>query len=71
MGSRCAEAENDLPILKTALIARKLRLVFPHEGDPISAAQGIHEAGLPCPPACVFIPRARVELLLEPAPFDA
>ena len=45
MGSGCAEAENDLPILKTALIARKLRLVFPHEGDPISAAQGIHEAG--------------------------
>ena len=55
-----------MPILETALIARKLRPVFPpHEGDPISAAQGIHEAGFLCPPACAFIRRDRVELLKE------
>jgi len=42
-----------------------------HEGDPISAAQGIHETGFLCPPASPFIFRDRVELLLEPTPFDA
>jgi len=58
-----------LPIRETALIARKLRLVFlSHEGDPISADQGIHEAGFLRPPACAFIQSERVELLLEPAP---
>jgi hypothetical protein len=61
-----------LPILETALIARKLRPVFSsHEGDPISAAQGIHETGFLCPPACAFFLCDRVELLLEPAPVDA
>jgi hypothetical protein len=61
-----------LPILETALIARKLRLVFPsHERDPIATAQGIREAGFLGPPTCAFILRDRVELLLEPAPFDA
>jgi hypothetical protein len=61
-----------LPIRKTALIARKLRQVFSsHEGYSISAAQGIHEASFLCPPACAFIPRDRLELLLEPAPLDA
>jgi hypothetical protein len=61
-----------LSILETALIARKLRPVFSsHEGDPISAAQGIHEAGFLCPPACAFIPRDRLELLLEATPLDA
>ena len=55
-----------MPILETALIARKLRPVFPsHEGDPISAAQGIHEAGFLCLPACAFIPRDRVEVLKD------
>jgi len=42
-----------------------------HEGYPISAAQGIHEADFLRPPACAFFPRDRWELLLEPAPFDA
>jgi hypothetical protein len=42
-----------------------------HEGYPIPAAQGIHEAGFLCAPACAFILRDRVELLLEPTPFDA
>jgi hypothetical protein len=46
-------------------------VLFSHEGYPISATQGIHEAGFFCPPACAFFPRNRVELLLEPAPFDA
>jgi hypothetical protein len=64
--------EEGLPILEAALIACKLRPVFSsHEGDPISAAQGIHEAGFLCSPACAFIPRDRGELLLEPAPVDA
>jgi hypothetical protein len=49
-----------------------MRPVFlSHEGYPIPAAQGIHETGFLCPPACAFILRDRVELLLEPAPFDA
>ena len=66
------EEEEGLPILETALIARKLRPVFlTHECHPISAAQGIHEAGFLCPPASPFIFRDRVELLLEPTPFDA
>ena len=61
-----------MPILETALIARKLRPVFSsHEGYSISGAQGIHETGFLCPPACAFIPRHRLELLLEPAPLDA
>jgi hypothetical protein len=42
-----------------------------HEIYPISAAQGIHEAGFLCPPTCAFIRRDRLELLLEPAPLDA
>ena len=55
-----------MPIRETALIARNLRPVFSsHEGDPISAAQGIHETGFLCPPACAFIPRDRVALLKE------
>jgi hypothetical protein len=66
------EAEEGLPILETALIARKLSPVFlSHEGHPISAAQGIYEAGFLRPPACAFIHRDRVELLLEPAPLYA
>ena len=66
------EEEEGLPILETALIARKLRPVFlTHECHPISAAQGIHEAGFLRPPTCSFILRDRVELLLEPAPLDA
>jgi hypothetical protein len=66
------EAEEGFPILEPALIARKLRPVFlSHEGHPISAAQGIHKAGFLRPPACAFILRDRVELLLEPAPLDA
>jgi hypothetical protein len=44
---------------------------FSHEIYPISAAQGIHEAGFLCSPACAFIRRDRLELLLEPAPLDA
>jgi len=66
------EAEEGFPILEPALIARKLRPVFlSHEAHPISAAQGIHETGFFRPPACSFILRDRVELLLEPAPLDA
>jgi hypothetical protein len=61
-----------LPILKTVLIARKVRPVFPsHGSDPISAAQGIHEAGFFCPRACAFILRDQLELLLVTAPLDA
>ena len=71
-GSYCAEAEEGLPILETALVARKLKPVFfSHEVCPVSAAQGIHEAGFLCSPACAFIRRDRMELLLEPAPLDA
>jgi hypothetical protein len=52
------EAEEGLPILETALIARKLRPVFlSHEGGPISAEQGIREAGFLRPPALAFFPR--------------
>jgi len=61
-----------LPILEAALIARKLRPVFfLHEGDPISAAQGIHETGFLCPPAGTIFLCDRVELLLESTPVDA
>ena len=71
-GRYCSEAEEGSPILETALIARKLRPVFfSREVDPISAAQGIHKAGFLCSPACAFIRRDRMELLLEPAPLDA
>ena len=64
--------EEGLPIHETGLIARKMRPVFSsHEDYPLSGAQGIHEAGFLCPPACAFIPRDRVELLLETAPLDA
>jgi hypothetical protein len=42
-----------------------------HESYLVTAAQGIHEASFLCPPACAFILRDRVEVLLEPAPFDA
>jgi hypothetical protein len=42
-----------------------------HEGYQISAEQSIHETGFLCPPACAFILRDRVEVLLDPAPFDA
>jgi len=66
------EAEEDLSILETASIARKLRPVFlSHESCPIFAEQGIHEAGLLRPPACAFFPRDRWGLLLESAPFNA
>ena len=71
-GSWSGETEESSPLLETALIAYELRPVFlSHERDPISAAQGIHKAGFLCPPACTFILRDRVELLLAPAPFDA
>ena len=66
------EAEEGLPILKTALIARKLRpVVLSHDGCSISAEQGIHEAGFLRPPACAFFTRDRWRLLLESAPFNA
>jgi hypothetical protein len=66
------ETEEGVPILETALIARRLRPVFlSHQSCPISAEQGIHEAGFLRPPARAFILRDRVALLLEPAPFDA
>ncbi|MBU6435090.1 MAG: hypothetical protein KGS09_18205 [Nitrospirae bacterium] len=61
-----------MSILETALIARKLQTVYrSHDGCPISATQGIHEASFLRPPACAFFARARVELLLKPAALDA
>jgi hypothetical protein len=66
------ETEEGVPILETGLIARELRpVLLSHEGHPISAEQGIHEAGLLHPPALVFFLRDRVEVLLESAPFNA
>ena len=70
--SERANAKKGSSILETTLIAYELGPVFlSHEGYPIPAAQGIHEAGFLCAPACAFILRDRVDLLLEPAPFDA
>ena len=66
------EAEEGVPILEPALIARKLRRMFrSYEGGAISAEQGIHEAGFLPSPALAFFPRDRGELLLESAPFNA
>jgi len=66
------EAEEGVPILEPALIARKLRRMFrSYEGGAISAEQGIHETGFLRPPALAFFARDRGELLLKSAPFNA
>jgi hypothetical protein len=46
-------------------------VLLSHEGHPISAEQGIHEASLLHPPALAFFLRDRGEVLLESAPFNA
>jgi hypothetical protein len=56
------ETELSLPILEPTLIAPKLRPVFlSHKGFPISAEQGIHEAGFLRPPALAFFTGDRWE----------